>query len=75
MAWLVLAQSEAPEPILPESGSIWDWLLPVGVGLAVVMVLALFAIYVVRTRRLATQAIAEVRALSEPTGQGNPPLS
>ena len=59
MAWHLLAQSEAPKPILPERSS-WDWLLSFGVVFVVVAVLVAVAIYVVRSRRLAAQAIAEV---------------
>jgi hypothetical protein len=62
MAWGLLAQSEAPEPLLPE-GSSWDWLLSLGVAFVVVAVLVAVAIYVVRSRRLAAQAIAEVEQL------------
>ena len=62
MAWLLIAQSEAPEPILPES-SAWDWLLPVGVVLVAVALMVSLAIYVVRSRRLATLALAGVEQI------------
>jgi len=62
VASLLLAQAEAPEPLLPESGS-WQWLLPLGVAFVVAAVLLAVAIYVVRSRRLAAQAIAEVDEL------------
>ena len=62
MAWLLIAQSEAPAPILPES-SAWDWLLPVGVVLVAVALMVSLAIYVVRSRRLATLALAGVEQI------------
>jgi hypothetical protein len=71
MLWLVFAQSQAPGPILPgESG--WDWLLSVSVVLAVVAVLGCVAIYVVRSRRLAAQALSEVRDLRSSMGDSGP---
>lgn len=71
MLWLVFAQSQAPGPILPEDSS-WDWLLSVGVVLAVVAVLGCVAIYVVRSRRLAAQALSEVRDLRSSMGDSGP---
>jgi cytochrome c-type biogenesis protein CcmH/NrfF len=60
MAWLLMiAQSEAPEPLLPESSS-WEWVLPVGVVILVGALVVAFAVYTVRSRRLATQALTEV---------------
>jgi len=71
MVWLLFAQSEAPAPLLPEDSS-WDWLLSVGALLAVVAVLGCVAIYVVRSRRLAAQAISEVRDLRSSMGESGP---
>jgi uncharacterized integral membrane protein len=59
MAWLLIAQSEAPEPILPESTT-WQWVLPVGVVFVVAALLVAITVYTVRSRRLATRALAEV---------------
>ena len=59
MSWLSIAQSEAPQPILPESSS-WEWVLPVGVVFVVTALVVALAVYTVRSRRLATQALAEV---------------
>jgi hypothetical protein len=71
MVWLRFAQSQAPDPVLPESSS-WDWLLSVGVLVAVVAVLGCVAIYLVRSRRLAAQAISEVRDLRSSMGESGP---
>lgn len=59
MAWLLIAQSEPPEPLLPESSS-WEWFLPVGIVFVVVALVVAFALYTVRSRRLAAQALTEV---------------
>jgi hypothetical protein len=62
VGWGRLAQPEAPMPLLSESSS-WDWLLSLGVVLVVVAALVAAAVYVVRSRRLAAHAIAEVDEL------------
>jgi hypothetical protein len=67
--WLVFAPSQAPDPIPPEDSSSWDWLLPVGIALAVVAALGRVAIHLVRSRRLATQALFEVRGLRSSVGE------
>ena len=69
MAWLLIAQSEAPEPILPESSS-WAWLLPVGFVLVAVALVALLAVYTLRSRRLAVRALTEANEVRRSSGGG-----
>ena len=54
MASLFIGQTEAPEPILPES-TIGQWLLSVGVLLVVLALVVALGLYTVRSRRLAVQ--------------------
>jgi hypothetical protein len=72
MAWLLIAQSEAPEPILPESSS-WDWVLALGVVLVVAALVVALAVYTVRSRRLAIQALTEVDEVHHSLGGGFDP--
>jgi hypothetical protein len=72
MAWLLIAQSEAPEPVLPESSS-WEWVLPVGVVFVVASLVVAFAVYIVRSRRLAPQALIEVDEVRHSLGGGPGP--
>jgi hypothetical protein len=72
MAWLLIAQSEAPEPILPESSS-WDWVLALGVVLVVAALVVALAVYTVRSRRLAIQALTEVDEVRYSLGGGFDP--
>jgi hypothetical protein len=69
MAWLLIAQSEAPEPILPES-STWEWVLPVVVVFVVAALVVAVAFYTVRSRRLAIRALAEVDEVRQSVGSG-----
>jgi uncharacterized integral membrane protein len=70
MAWLLIAQSEAPEPILLPGSSSWEWVLPLGVAFVVAALVVALAVYTVRSRRLAIQALAEVDEVRRSLGGG-----
>lgn len=64
-AFVLLAQQDAPDPILPETN---DWMWSVTSIIAVlipVVVVILLVRYLVATRRIAESAAAESRALRE----------
>ena len=55
MPWHALSQAQAPEPLLPEQ-SATSWVMPLVLALLLACCVAV-AVYVVRTRRLAAQAL------------------
>ena len=56
MPWQALSQAQAPEPLLPEQ-SATSWVMPLVLALLLLACCVAVAVYVVRTRRLAAQAL------------------